>query len=119
MAEQPKKANGGEETDEVVITYDYAKDYRVVPSNGCFGGLTPRGDLIINFFEEAYPLPKAVTHEITPQGTLGAEKSRHIDANLVRHVQVAIVLAPHQAESIGQWILRKIEEAKKRSGERK
>lgn len=114
MSKREEKGNGKDQTKEVVIYYHVPADNRILPANGCFGGIGPRGELIINFFEETYPIPRTVTHEITNQGSIGRQKETELEAgHLIRHVQASIAVNPGQAESIAKWILQKVEALKK------
>jgi hypothetical protein len=112
--EREEKGNGQEQLKEFAIDYQKPVDYKVLPVNGCFGGIGPRGGLVVHFFLEMVPLPKMVVHEITHDGRLGKEKSRHVDTGqLVRQLQVGITIDPVQAESIAKWMLGKVDEIKK------
>lgn len=114
--EREEKGNGQEELKEFAIAYQKPVDYKVLPVNGCFGGLGPRGGMVVHFFLEMLPLPKVVVHEITHDGKLGREKGRQVDTGqLVRQLQVGIVLDPGQAEDIAKWMLGKVDELKKAS----
>lgn len=55
MSKKEDTGNGKDQITEATIAYRYAKDYRLVPANGSFGGITPRADIMIHFFEEYYP----------------------------------------------------------------
>ena len=115
VSKKEEKGNGQEELKEAAIKYQYSRDYRILPANGCFGGPTSRGEIMVYFFEEHFPVPSLIIHEVTDAGSLGKEKARHTEgAALVRELQVAIVMSPVQAESIAKWILGKVDEFKKR-----
>ncbi len=118
--EAKAKGNGKDQIKEAVIYYQVPLDHRILPVNGCYGGLGPRGELIINFFEETFPLPKTVTHEVIADGTLGKQKTVEIEGgNLVRHVQASIAVSIEHAESIGKWMLKNVEDFKKQRGIKK
>lgn len=119
MSKKEDTGNGKDQITEATIAYRYAKDYRLVPANGSFGGITPRADIMIHFFEEYYPVPRVVVHEVSPEGKLGQEKARETESLITREIQVGVVLSPAQAESIAKWILDKVETLKKRLGDEK
>ena len=114
MSEGQTKGNGQKQLKQITIKFTRSKDYKIVPANGCFGGVTPRGEILVEFFEEHFPTPDMVVHELTEQGTLGPEKVRHTEGELVRELQIGVVLQPNQAESIARWLLGKVEEVKKK-----
>jgi hypothetical protein len=76
------------------LTFRYVKctDYRVVAVNGAHGGVTGRSDFKMDIFLEAAGLPDSVSHSVTPDG-LGPEIGREPPPpNIVREVQVGVVL---------------------------
>ena len=102
-ADQPK---------EIAIEYEYDSDYHIIAANGMFGGLTPRGDLRIDFFVEhaAPPEPGALQYRQTSDGKLeevpGPKSS---PPKLIRRVQVGILVPPQQIESFSRWFKDKAE----------
>lgn len=91
-----------------------ANDYRVIAANGVWGGVTPRGDVKVDFFVESLSLPESVSHLVKADDKLGDELSRSPkDRPFVREIQVGVILSIHQAESIGRWLMSKGAEFKK------
>lgn len=96
------------------ITIHFRKDeaYRVLPVNAVWGGVTPRGDIMVDLCHESQPQPDAITHEVTPEG-IGAEIERTPPTPLIqRTVLVGMVLTPEHAESIGFWLQGKARESR-------
>ena len=92
--------------------------FRVVHSNGVWGGLTPRGELSMAFFSERKSPPKSVTHEITPEGGLGPEVSRDVSRlgqspNVQREWEVEVLMSLDEAENLHRWIGTRIDEWRK------
>ena len=56
---------------EMTFKYIFTYDYSPVYVNGAHGGISPRGELVMNFYLERQPLPNAISHEITPAGAIG------------------------------------------------
>jgi len=99
MAESPK---------DLKFVYARAPDYRVVAANGVHGGVTGRGDFRFDVFVESAQMPDSVTHSITPDG-LGPEIEREpVRADILREVQVGVVMQIEQAKSFAHWILERI-----------
>lgn len=106
---------------EQVIRFDFKRDdsYRLIPVNGVWGGVTPRGDVWADFFYECYAVPEEVTHAVLPEGRLGEELSRQGSHDLQRTLLVGMMLTAEQAESIGRWLqakAREIRTAKEEQG---
>lgn len=85
-------------------------DYRLVPVNGVWGGVSPRGDIKVDFFYESYTVPDEITQVIAPDGKLEEELQRKQSALLQRTVLVGMMLTADQAESIGRWLQEKARE---------
>ena len=102
------------------ITFGFKKDddYRLIPVNGVWGGMTPRGDIMVDFFHESQSLPEAVTQAVTPDGNLGEELQRAPASHVQRTVLVGMVLTAEQAESIGRWLQEKAGAVRERTGKK-
>ncbi|HYS44562.1 MAG TPA: hypothetical protein VEM32_11355, partial [Geobacteraceae bacterium] len=75
--------------------YVFTYDYNPVYINGAHGGVTPRGELVVNFYQERQPLPNAITHELNPNGTIGGEvavEPEDLGSSLVRFVSNGVVV---------------------------
>jgi hypothetical protein len=93
--------------------YVYADNYNPVYVNGAHGGLTPRGELVVNFYLERTGLPDAIIHEINPNGTLGAEIAQEPDDSrnsLVRFIESGIVLNTENARTLHAWLGERLRE---------
>ena len=67
MAEQ---GINGQQT-SIDFHYIKANSFRVVHADGVYGGPTPRGYIVMNFYSERAPIPQKITQELTPAGQLG------------------------------------------------
>lgn len=99
---------------KITISFRRGDCYRLIPVNGVWGGVTPRGDIKADLFHESASVPEMITHEVTPQGTLGREVKRTPSTSVERTVFAGMVLTPEQAESIGSWLVERAREARKR-----
>jgi hypothetical protein len=96
-------------TFKYIFTYDYNPKY----ANGAHGGISPRGELVMNFYHERTPLPNSVSHEITSNGTIGPETAvdpKDLSSSLVRYVSTGVVLNLHTARELHGWLGDKIRE---------
>ena len=98
------------------VKFRFVRDgeYRLVPVNGVWGGVTPRGDITAEFFHEALICPVSVTHAVTEADGLGPEVERQLDdpsSQVTRSLMFGVVLTPEHAESIGQWLVDKARES--------
>lgn len=102
------------------ITFSFTKDegYRILSVNGVWGGVTPRGDILVDFFHESQAIPETVTHEMTPAGQLGDELERSPKPVFQRTVLVGMMLTAKQAESIGRWLQENARKVGERTGDK-
>jgi hypothetical protein len=98
---------------EFKFKYIFSYDYNPVYANGAHGGVTPRGELVVNFYQERQPLPNSITHELNPNGTIGREvdvEPDDLNKSLVRFVANGVVLNHQTAREIHYWLGEKIKE---------
>ncbi len=98
---------------ELTFKYVFPQDYNPAYVNGAHGGLSPRGELVINFYLERPPLPHAITHALTPNGTIGRELEEvpeDLKASLVRFVTGGVVLNLENARNIHAWLGDRVRE---------
>jgi hypothetical protein len=103
------------------ITFKYLFNYGYNPTyvNGAQGGFSPRGEMVINFYLERQPLPEAMSHEITPDGTIGREtgvEPADLAKSMVRYIDTGVVMNYENARVFHSWLgdkLREMEELHK------
>lgn len=98
---------------ELKFKYQFAEDYNPVYVNGAHGGLSPRGELVVNFYLERPALPNSITHALMPNGTIGveiAEEPEDLKSSLVRFVASGVILNAENARNIHAWLGERIRE---------
>ena len=98
---------------EMTFKYIFTYDYNPVYVNGAHGGVSPRGELVMNFYLERQPLPNAISHEINPNGTIGPETDvdpSDLNRSLVRQVINGVVLNYNTARELHYWLGEKVKE---------
>ena len=108
MANETKKIPS-----EVEFFFELDKDYRIIASNGVWGGLTPRGQLQLDFFVEKLAIPDSIKNAISEDGRIGKELSRSPMKRVVRRLQVGILLSIGEARDLIEFMNRKIAEYEK------
>jgi len=88
-------------------------NYRIVPANGMWCGITTKGDFRMDFFVESREMPESVKHRVNPEGTLGAVISQKTRGVIVRELQVGVLVSIENAESIANFIKDRIAEFRK------
>lgn len=92
------------------IKNEYDPDYKIVPASGIFGGLTPRGELRVDFFTEYSPTPPEVQITVSEQGKKIKEIQSQSDCDFIRRTFVTIIVPAQHVESFANWFLQKAKE---------
>ncbi|MDA2930499.1 hypothetical protein MYX84_11230 [Acidobacteria bacterium AH-259-O06] len=102
----------GESPQQVEIVFEYDPHYQLIAANGIWGGLTPKGDLRIDFFVEyqAAPSPGSHTYQPTPDGTVEEKSKPEKVRKVVRRLQIGVLVSPQHIASFAQWFHEKAQE---------
>lgn len=101
------------EKPKITFNYHFSENYNPIYVNGAYGGVGPKGEIIVNFFLERQGIPKSHTHEINKDGSLSSKpKSIPQDplSNTIRFIETGIILNFESAKRIHAWLGQKIEE---------
>lgn len=93
----------------ITFHFEKADGYRLVPANGVWGGVTPKGDFKLEFFVESMNTPDSLTNRLEG-GNVGPEESRMPDRRLVRTLQCGVLISTEHAEAFAQFILDRVKE---------
>ena len=92
---------------ELAFNYIYNYTYNPSYTNGVQGGFTPRGELVMHFYQERPSLPKEVVHEITPEGAIGAvvdSDPKNLNGTIVRYIENGVTMNFQTAAMIHAWL---------------
>src|SRR5262245_44693315 len=98
-----------------VLRFDYLKStqFRVIHADGVVGGPTPKGALLLSFWNERAPIPQQVTYRVEPSPSgkgvkLGDEilDLRVARESIVREVEVGIYMDYDTAEALNDWLTK-------------
>ena len=98
---------------ELKFKYIFDYGYNPVYVNGAHGGVSPRGELVMNFYLERMALPESITHEINPNGTIGKESAAEPDDlahSMVRFIESGVVMNYQNAKELHLWLGERIKE---------
>jgi len=99
------------EKNKIRVLFSQSQDYRKVSANGVWGGPTPSGDILCNFFVEHLSLPDELQITISPTGEKESEEQVYKEGKtFVRETQIGVMMSPHVAKSIGEWMIQKADE---------
>ena len=98
---------------ELKFKYIFDYGYNPVYANGAHGGVSPRGELVMNFYLERMALPESITHEINPNGTIGSETAAEPDDlahSMVRFIEAGVVMNYQNARELQLWLGERVKE---------
>ncbi len=98
---------------QIIFKYLFAEDYNPVYVNGAHGGVSPRGELVVHFYLERPGVPVSITHEVTPNGTIGAEIDEvpaDFKQTLYRAVESGVVMNYDSAKNFHHWLGERLKE---------
>jgi len=67
----------------------------------------------LSFYAERHPIPQVATHEISDDGSIGAEKGHTSKVGIIREVDSTVVLDIATAEGVIKWLQGRVKEIKK------
>jgi hypothetical protein len=98
----------------ITFKYIFTYDYNPVYVNGAHGGVSPRGEIVANFYLERQPLPNEISHALNPDGSIGADivavDPENLSSTIVRYVSNGVVLNHQNAKVLHSWLGDKIAE---------
>ena len=96
--------------------YLFKEDYNPVYVNGAHGGISTRGEIVINFYLERHGVPYSQTHEFKSDGYLGKEIEREpkdYHTKMIRYVENGIILNYENAIQIRDFLNKHIKDLEK------
>jgi len=91
----------------IKFKYIFPDDYNPIYVNGIVGGITPKAEIVINFFLERHALPDSQSYKIESDGSLGEEiksEPQDLKSSMVRFVGTGIILNYQSAKAFIQWL---------------
>jgi len=90
---------------------NWPKDYKIYPANSAWGAVSGRGDFIIHFLLERRPIPAEDVQNVSEDGLIvPIEREPPEEMELVRDMQVGIMINREQTVSIANWMLQQVKD---------
>ena len=101
-----------EKKEQPVATFDVIRSpsFRVVHSNGVWGGITPHNELSVTFFSEKFALPSRMKHPINADTTIGEPILEEGEILYQREAEFEILINKKQAVLLYEWLGNHISE---------
>ena len=94
---------------KVRFIYKKPEAYQTHYANGAYGAISPRGDFEFNFFFEHRDVPEEEVMNVE-EGKLKPEEQTSTDIAVARDLKVGIIMTIEQAESLGKWLIKTLDE---------
>ncbi len=97
------------------VRYIKSNYFRVVHSDGAFGGFTPQGNIFMGIYNERAPIPDA-TFQAIEGGMLGKELVEHRQGGkdeIIRELEVGLTMDVNVAKALLEWLKEKIDVVEK------
>jgi hypothetical protein len=111
MGETDTTKNAGNPSkDEQEVSFKYVKSnfFRVIHADGAWGGLSPRGDIHISFYNERVAIPDT-SRFIVSEGEIVKPEEYKASSKLVREVEADVIVDLTAAKSLRAWLTHKID----------
>ena len=104
--EEPVNASNQER--EVTFTFMKSNFFRVIHADGAWGGVSPRGDIHITFYNERGAIPDKSIVTLSDSGEVKRERNERSSA-IVREVEADVIVDLPTAMQLHAWLTDKIE----------
>lgn len=104
------ESDGREEIpmEEIDIEYIKSGSYQEIYANGVYGGITPRGDLMIDLISEYAKRPSVETYKVEDGSRLGERIKVEGEPVVIRERQASLFMQPNNARGMAEWVLSKV-----------
>jgi hypothetical protein len=95
----------------IKFIYTKSPDYKVIYSNGIYGGLTGNLELRFDLFQEFKQFPSEETREINEDGSVGRLISESQDSQqleIIREKQIGVIMTITTAKALHKWLEEKL-----------
>lgn len=85
--------------------YIFDRDYNPKRANGAFGGLTPQGEVVMNFYMERAAVPYEQEFVLNEDGTLGdCIRTEPAEFKFIRYMQGGVIMTREEAKNLAVWL---------------
>jgi hypothetical protein len=98
---------------KITCKYKFGEDYNPLYCNGAQGGITTKGEIVVNFYLERHALPRHQVYEITDGQITGEIQEGSTPSDLkesfIRFIQTGVIFDYSTAKSVHTWLGNHIE----------
>lgn len=92
------------------VQFRYLKSnfFRVAHIDGVIGGITPTRGIFVSLYHQRSAIPDVTEQALLPDGTLGEESVIEAQRELVREVEVGLVMSSETAEVLARFLTERV-----------
>ena len=102
------------EAQEISFRYVKANFFRVIHADGAWGGISPKGDIHIAFYNERAAIPDSSSFMVSTEGKVVQPERFDAASKLVREVEADVIVDLSTARALRAWLDTKIEALEER-----
>lgn len=95
---------------KVNVVYQKEPESEPLYINGAYGGFTPQGELLIQFYLEKFSMHEKAELYVSKDGSILEESLDDESSYVIRRVQTSVILNPSFLKVFHEWLGEKIEE---------
>ncbi len=94
--------------DTISVKYRRSNEFKYIPATGAFGGPSPQGEIICNFFVENQEYPEDLKLILDPDTRKVIKESGPTlsEKIIIRELQIGLVMRPDIARIVGEWLIK-------------
>jgi hypothetical protein len=110
QAESTKEsAEDSQKSHDLLINYLKSHYFRVIHADGIWGGVSPRGNIHMSFYNERAALPDISRVTLSDQGQQVAPERYKSSSKIVREIEADVIIDLTTAKALSEWLLDKIQ----------
>lgn len=108
MGEKETTERASKESQELKFDYVKSHYFRVIHADGVWGGVSPRGNIHMSFYNERTALPDVSKLTLTGEGQIPKPEQYKASSAIVREFEADVILDLATARSLSTWLNDKI-----------
>lgn len=100
--------NPSSDQHEVKFKYVKSNFFRVIHADGAWGGVSPRGNIHVSFYNERAALPDSSKLVVSDEGVVITPEKFHASSRVVRELECDVVFDFATAKSLQAWLNDKV-----------
>ena len=101
------------ENRQLEVKYIFSEDYNPDYATGAYGGLSPNGDIVMNFYQERSAIPNSTIVRFNEEGKVSSTTNKPEILPVIRYIVSGVTMNLKAAKQLNSWLNGLIEQAEK------